>query len=121
MLAIKNVRGLGRGAPVTISGVTTKRGIGVSRVAHLKDHQLFRILLVDVGVYLIFTSMLSVVLTYQQIVTAQSQGTDEGRIRGFYALVSVFNGYIPSCIWFYSNLLVSATFRHEAKKVLMFK
>ena len=113
--AIKNVRG----APVSVTGVAGERGIGVSRSTHSKDRQLLQILLVDVGAYLIFTSMMSVVLTYQQIVKNQSQSNDETRFRSFLGVVSVFSGCIPSCIGFYNNLLVSTTFRHEAKKVLM--
>jgi hypothetical protein len=119
--AIKNVRGLGRGAPFSVTGVAGEQGVGVSRSTHSKDRQLFRILLVDVGVYLIFNSMMSVVLTYQQIFKDQSQTNDDFRIRGFLLLVSVFSGYIPSCIGFYNNLLVSTTFRHQAKNVLMCK
>ena len=115
--AIRNVRG----ALASATGVAGERGVRVSRSTHSKDRQLLRILLTDVGVYLIFSSMLSVVLTYQQIVNAQSQSSDEVRIRAFYALVSVFSGYIPSCIGFYNNLLASATFRHEARKILMYK
>ena len=119
--AIKNVRDLGHIVPTSVTGVPGERGVCVSRLNHSKDRQLFRILLVDVCVYLIFSSMLSVVLTYQQIVKNQSQSNDETRFRRFFLVVSVFSGYIPSCIGFYNNLLVSKTFRHEAKKVLMCK
>ena len=117
--AIKNVRDLGRIVPTSVTGGPGERGVRVSRSTHSKDRQLLRILLVDVGVYLIFSSMLSVVLTYQQIVKNQSQSNDETRFRSFLGVVSVFSGCIPSCIGFYNNLLVSTTFRHEAKKVLM--
>ena len=119
--AIANVRGSSRVIPVSVNVVDRERAVGVSRLTHCKDRQLLRILLVDVGVYLIFTSMMSVVLTYQQIVKDQSQSNDEVRIRAFYMLVSGFSGYIPSCIGFYSNVLVSTTFRHTAKKILMCK
>ena len=117
--AIKNVRDLGRIVPTSVTGVAGEREVGVSRLNHSKDRQLFRILLVDVCVYLIFSSMLSVVLTYQQIVKNQSQSNDDFWIRRFFLVLSVFSGYIPSCIGFYNTLLVSKTFRHEAKKVLM--
>ena len=116
---IKNVRGLGHVAPVSVTTAAGERGVRVSRSTHSKDRQLLRILLVDVGAYLIFTSMMSVVLTYQQIVKNQSQTNDDFQIRGFFLLVSIFSGYIPSCIGYYKNLLVSKTFRHEAKKVLL--
>ena len=119
--AISNVRGLGRPAPAFDTTIDGERGVNVSRLNHSKDRQLLLILLVDVGVYLIFNSMLSVVLTYQQIFGNQSQSNDDFRIRGFFLLVSVFSGYIPSCIGFYNYLVVSATFRNEAKKVLMWK
>ena len=119
--AVKNVRAVGRGTPISVTGVAGERGIGVSRSNHFKDRQLLRILFVDVGVYLFFSLMMSIVLAYQQIVKDQAQSNDAVRIRAFYVLVSVFSGYIPSCIGFYNNLLVSTTFRREAKKVLKCK
>ena len=119
--AIKNVRDLGHIVPTSVTGGPGERGVRVSRSTHSKDRQLLRILLVDVGVYLIFSTMLSVVLTYQQIVKNQSQSNDETRFRSFLGVVSVFSGCIPSCIGFYNNLLVSKTFRYEAKRVLICK
>ena len=119
--AIKNVRGLGRVVPIAVTPSDRKRGVGVSRLTHSKDRQLLRILLIDVGIYLIFNLMMSIVITYQQIFTDQSQSNDEVRIRTFYVLVSVFSGYIPNCTGFYNNLLVSSTFRREARKVFSCK
>ena len=118
---IKNVRGLGHVAPVSVAPSDRERAFGVVRPAHSKDRQLLRMLLVDVGVYLIFNSMMSIVMTYQQIFKDQSGSSDETRIRTFYVLVGVFSAYIPSCIGFYNNLLVSSTFRHEARKLLICK
>ena len=119
--AIKIVRGLGRVVSVSVTAVDRERGVGVSRSTHSKDRPSLRILLVDVGVHLVLTSMTSVVLVYQQIFNDRSQSKDEVRIRTFYVLVGVFSGYISSCIGFYNNLLLSATFRYEAKKVLLCK
>ena len=97
--AIKNVRGLGRVAPVSATAVDRGRAIGISRSTHSKDRQLLRILLVDVGAYLIFTSMMSVVLTYQQIVKNQSQSNDETRFRSFFTSCQCFQRLYSIVYW----------------------
>ena len=119
--SIRNVRVLGRIAPVPVRVTNGETGIAGLRLTNSKDRQLLRILLVDISVYLIFSLMMSIVFMYQQIITDQSQSFDETRHRAFFTSVSVFSAYIPSCIGFYNNLLVSATFRREARNVFMCK
>ena len=69
LLAIRNARRLVRVAPTSVTsayGETEVRGL---RLAHSKDRQLIRILLIDVSIYLIFSLMLSVSssLTFQLV------------------------------------------------------
>ena len=59
--AVKNIRSIGRVAPAPISTVTGAAFIGGLRSIHSKDHQLIKILLVDISVYIIFSLMASVV------------------------------------------------------------
>lgn len=114
LLAIRNVRRLGRIALASVTSTNGETGVRGLRLTHSKDRQLIRILLTDVSIYLIFSLMLSVVLVYQQMTRNQTERLDEAWLQTFLVLVSVFISYIPSCIGSYNDLLISTTFRHEA-------
>ncbi|CAF1200559.1 unnamed protein product [Adineta ricciae] len=117
---VSNVRALSNVAAITthssLSGIGAAMG-GI-RSARSKDRQLIKIILVDTSIYILFNTMISVLLVYQQVMQNQVQPYVQLYLQGFVMSVSVFSAYIPFCIGCYTNLFVSKTFRHEVKKLL---
>jgi hypothetical protein len=111
-------------ARITPAPALTNTGTGGNgglRSVHSKDRQLIKILLVDTSIYIIFNTMITVILIYQEVTQNQSQTLVETAMQNFLFEVSVFSTYIPFCIGCYTNLLVSKTFRNEVKNILMCK
>jgi hypothetical protein len=119
--AIKNVRRLGRVNPTLVKTTNVAADGNTSQTNHSKDRQLLRVMLVDVSIYLTFSCMMSVVLIYQLIITDESPSAVEIQLRGFYLNVSIFISYIPVCIGFYNNLLISKAFRKDTIRLLTCK
>ena len=119
--AVNNVRKLAYVTPLANSADTVTIVIRSVRTAHSKDRQLLRILLADITVYIIFSSMIVIVLMYQQFIQYQLKTLVEGQTLNFLLNVGLFSGYIPFCTGGYTNLLVSKTFRQEVKNILMCK
>jgi hypothetical protein len=119
--AIKNVRRLGRVNPTLVKTTNVAADGNTSQTNHSKDRQLLRVMLVDVSIYLTFSCMMSVVLIYQLIITYDPQSAVEIQLRGFYLNVSIFISYIPVCIGFYNNLLISKAFRKDTIRLLTCK
>ncbi|CAF1200302.1 unnamed protein product [Adineta ricciae] len=117
---VNNVRALSKVAAITthssLSGIGAAMG-GI-RSARSKDRQLIKIILVDTSIYILFNTMISVLLVYQQVMQNQVQPYVQLYLQGFLMSVSVFSAYIPFCIGCYTNLFVSKTFRHEVQKLL---
>ncbi|CAF3744727.1 unnamed protein product [Adineta steineri] len=118
---VRNVRNVSRIKPAPALTTTGATAIRSTLSVRSKDRQLIKILLIDTAVYIIFSIMVSVALMYQQINQYQPQTYAQTVIQNFLLIVGVFTTYIPACIGFYTNLLVSKTFRHEAKNALMCK
>ena len=75
-------------------------------------------LLLDVTIYIEFSSTILVVLMYQQFNQSQPQSLAQAKIQSVLLGIDVFSGYIPFCIECYTNLLVSRTFHHEMQTLL---
>ena len=121
--AIRNVRSLGRVAlaPAILATETTTTTVRRVRINSSKDHQLFQMLLVDIGFYIFFNIFILVVLMYQQFTQDPSASLLKVRINTIFVTIGTFSTYIPFCIGCYINLFVSKTFRHEVKNILMCK
>ncbi|CAF1399721.1 unnamed protein product [Adineta ricciae] len=104
-----------------IFGLWTHRNIRTTRVhpTHPKDSQLIRLLLTDISVYIVFSLMISIVLMYQYLSSRSRTEITSPNIQMQVFLVSIglFNSYIPFSIVFYTNLLVSKSFRQEVRSV----
>ena len=118
---IRNVRSVGRVAPAPTATGAETTVINALRSVHSKDRQLLRILLVDISIYIIFTLLPSIVVLYQQITQNPLQSALQTVIQLFLLVLGVFSAFVPYCVGFYINLLVSKTFRREAKDRLMCK
>ncbi|UJR18415.1 hypothetical protein I4U23_005320 [Adineta vaga] len=112
---LKNVRSLNY---VRVIGVRNA-SIGGIRSTPSNDRELIKIVLVDTLIYILFNTMISILLVYQQIIQNQIQTYAQLYLQGFLMVISVFSAYISFCISFYSNLIISKTFRKEIKNILM--
>ncbi|CAF0951704.1 unnamed protein product [Adineta ricciae] len=86
---------------IPISHEMNRKHVDIGRPYHIqsKDKQFIRILLVDIIAFVIFKFPVTILVIYQQI-TQNSQ-------------ISYFWHFIDSTIGFYTNVLVSKTFRTE--------
>jgi uncharacterized SAM-binding protein YcdF (DUF218 family) len=118
---VKNVRTVGRVAPIPALSVTGAAMTGGMNSSQSKDRQLIRILLMDIIVYIFFSSMIALVLMYAQITQYRSKDAVQLQVDAFLVNTGTFSAYIPFCIGCYTNLLVSKTFRREVKNFFMCK
>jgi len=118
---VKNVRGVGRVAPMPAFSASVAAVTGNMNASQSKDRQLIRILLMDIIVYIFFSSMIALVLMYAQITQYRSKDTVQLQVDAFLVNTGTFSAYIPFCIGCYTNLLVSKTFRREVKNFFMCK
>ncbi len=104
-----------------MSTTITMVGGGGAYPINSKDRQLVLILLTEISVYMIFSWMESIYLMYQQVTQYNTKSLIQREIELFISNVSGFSYYITFCIGFYTNLLVSKTFRIEVKKLFFCK
>ncbi|CAF1431429.1 unnamed protein product [Adineta steineri] len=121
LLAIRNIRKLGHNRVVpdaTTMGTVNDRGL---QSIHSKDRQLVRILLIDIGIYVICVYPQTAINLYQQITQYDTKSFDQTQAEVSIQYLCSFCGFIPYCIGFYSNLIVSKTFRNEVKNIFLCK
>ncbi|CAF1011290.1 unnamed protein product [Adineta steineri] len=111
--AVKNLRKRRQVTVVTITTVTV-----AVHPNHSKDSQLIRILMIDVGIYIVFNAMLPPALIYLQILQARSAAFTELELGSLLLNVALFSSYIPFLVGFYTNFLMSKTFRYEVKNII---
>ncbi|CAF0957553.1 unnamed protein product [Adineta steineri] len=116
ILGVWTVKNLRKTRRVTCATVNTV--IVAVHPTHSKDSQLIQILIIDIGIYIIFNAMLPPVLIYLQILQTRSAGFVEFQLAMLLLNVALFSSYVPFCVGFYTNLLVSKTFRYEVKNTI---
>ncbi|UJR29740.1 hypothetical protein I4U23_017288 [Adineta vaga] len=114
---VRNVQNIGRVIPLPTSGTNGNQVTGHIHSSKSKDRQLIRILLCNVIIYIIFSTMISVVLIVQQVRQSENKSLALVRLQSLLVSVGMFSAYIPFCIDCYINLLISKTFRNEMKKI----
>jgi hypothetical protein len=113
----RNIRSVRIHRVVAVRGAIRRDG-GLNFIQS-KDRQFILMLLMDIIIYILFTSMLSVVVVYQQITQNARLSVEQTQIDLFVRNVAVFSTFIPFCIGCCGYLLVSKTFRREVKKILL--
>ncbi|CAF0789351.1 unnamed protein product [Adineta steineri] len=116
ILGVWTVRNLRKRRQVT--AVTINTAIVAVHPTRPKDSQLIQILIIDIGIYIVFNAMLPPALIYLQILQARSADFVEFQLGMLLLNVAQFSSYIPFCVGFYTNLLVSKTFRYEVKNTI---
>ena len=83
-----------------------------------KDRQLIWMLLMDIVIYALFSFTMAIFLVYQEITQHQMKSVVRTRIEVFVRNVCFLSIAVPFCSSCYTNLIASATFRKEVKKLL---
>ena len=104
----------------SIQGPGSTNHVGLNSTQS-KDRQLILILFVDVSVYIICSVILSVALMYQQVANDQTASLFDAQVISFLLATGTFCNFIPYCIVFYTNILISKTFRSGVKSVFLCK
>jgi hypothetical protein len=116
---VKNIRSIrhARVAPaLPVINTAAEGGLNSTRS---KDRQLMLILLSDIMIYIICTSMLSGVNMYQLFTKYNVKSYEQTQIFSFLNYVSIFINYIRFCVECYTNLVVSKSFRNELKNTIL--
>ena len=113
----KNLQNVNRnriGPMVSTRGTTGGTTLGNDEnILRSKNRQFALMLLMEIFIYILFNSMLSIVGIYQQIAKDQTQTTFNFFIR----IIGAFVSYTPLCANFLGNLFISKTFRTEVKRI----
>jgi hypothetical protein len=115
---VKNIRRLNRikNVPIVWTNSTT-----VGNVRHStspKDRQLILMLLIDIMVFIIFSSLTVFYLLEEQITQYQTKSYEQIEVETFIGNVASVSVNVPFCVGFYTHLIVSKTFRNEVKTIL---
>ncbi|CAF1132900.1 unnamed protein product [Adineta ricciae] len=114
---IRNIRRVHRNRVAAVALSRSDTGGGDLYAINSKQMQLARITLSNIGVYLIFSLMISIVLMYQGITQYNDKTYLQTQIESFVLNVARFIDFIPFCVDLYTNIFVSKTFRNEMKNL----
>ncbi|CAF0854570.1 unnamed protein product [Adineta steineri] len=112
LLALRNIR------KIRSIRRTTKKQLQSS---FSKDRQFCLMLFIDIGIYIIFSSMLSAINMYQQITQYYIKSSFQTQFELFLKTTAVFINYISICIGCYTNIFISKTFRKNIKDIILCK
>ncbi|CAF0867553.1 unnamed protein product [Adineta steineri] len=121
LIALRNIRKVHsiRIAPVlTNTGTIIKNQL---KSSFSKDRQFCLMLFIDIGIYIIFSSMLSAINMYQQITQYYIKSSFQTQFELFLKTTAVFINYISICIGCYTNIFISKTFRKNIKDIILCK
>ena len=121
VLTVRNVRKLSLNRAAPESSGNTASTIRAVQASHHKDRQLVRIILADIGIYVLCTYPQAGFHVYLQITQGNMKNTDQLQVDAFIQYLFAVVGFIPYCVGLYSNLIVSKTFRNEVKSIILCK
>ncbi|CAF1234373.1 unnamed protein product [Rotaria sp. Silwood1] len=119
--SVKNIRNIQHVRGVTNLSTSRTTTEGSSHSASSKDRQLIFMLLLDIIICASFSFAFAIFLMYQQITQNYTKSSDQIQIENIVRNLCLFSAGIPFCTSCYANLIVSKTFRYEAKKALSWK
>ena len=119
---LKNIRSIMHQTRVAPIGEPSRTMTGAALSStRSKDRQLSLMLLIEISIYVIFTSVLTSVLMYGQLTQNNVKSADELQFSLLLSTIGNFSNFIPYCIGGYINILVSKIFRKEVKDILFCK
>jgi hypothetical protein len=116
---VKNVREVLRAKPHSRAMNAAAIVVGRQYTLQSKDHQLIRMLIVDIVTFVICKCPSSFFLMYQQITQYVEKSAEQQSIEQSILMLTLFCYYIENAISCYTNILVSKTFRTELKGILL--
>ncbi|CAF2052517.1 unnamed protein product [Rotaria magnacalcarata] len=116
---VKNIRQRGRTKQLGCSSTTENIRIGVTHALQSKDHQLIRMVLMDVIVYIICKCPVTITLLYQQITQYNEKTEEQQLIEQAILQLTYFVFFIDNCISCYLNMIISKIFRAELKRIIL--
>ncbi|CAF1548754.1 unnamed protein product [Adineta ricciae] len=117
--AVKNIRRLHRVTLPTISLQSRiNRAEGTYKI-NPKDQQFVSMVLIDIIIFSICSSMAAIFLTHQQITQYENKSFEQIQISIFLKEITVFCLHIPFSTSCYTNLIVSKAYRKAMKNVFL--
>ncbi|UJR20372.1 hypothetical protein I4U23_023504 [Adineta vaga] len=118
--SIKNVRHFHQ-IHVEPSLSLTRRAVAIGTQANTaKNRQMLWMLFLDITIYVLFSFTFAIFLMYQQITQNHFKNVEQQEIELVIRYLCLFSIAVPFCVSFYTNLIVSKTFRKEVRKVFSF-
>jgi hypothetical protein len=118
LLTVRNIRSARRITPAPdVSVMRNTVVIGPQNFTR-KDRQFILMLFIDIIIYILCTIPLPIYLIYIQVTQYDTKTAERQAIESFINSFTLFTTFIPTCLGFYTNFLVSKTFRQNVKKVL---
>ena len=121
VLTIRNVRKLSRHRVASNVPTNAIENIHAVPAINHKDRQLIRVLLVDIGIYVLCTYPQAGFNVYSQITQNSMKNNDQLQVDAFIQYLFALIGFVPYGVGLYSNSCVSTTFRNEVKNVILCK
>ncbi|CAF1105989.1 unnamed protein product [Adineta ricciae] len=106
-----------RSHQVSISSSTVDKN-HFSSTVRCRDRATVLILLKDILMYILFSSIMSIYFMYELITEHQAKNLEQRDIEYIIRYLGIFCVCIPFCIGFYTNLLISKTFRREVRNLM---
>lgn len=118
--AMKNVRQVQHAAHQSgLSTIRTMVTVNRPYTTQSKDHQLVRMLLMEISIYILARFPSTLFLIYNQITQYEMKSTEQLIVEQFIANITYFVGFIDSSAACYINMLVSKTYRAEIKRIFL--
>ncbi|CAF1121492.1 unnamed protein product [Adineta ricciae] len=115
---LKNVRAIRSMSNTARARHRTAYAVGRRYILHSKDHQLVRMLLLDIISFAICKCPSALVLMYEQCTQHIEKTPERQAIELSILLITYFLYYIENGISFYTNIFISKTFRREIRDTL---
>lgn len=122
-LGIVNVRRFHHNHVITGAGPNRNAAnglviVGRENILEPKEHQLFRIVLVQTMLYIICKCSIQIMLLYNEINKTQKKSAEQRSIEDSVLHLTYFIYFVENCVGCYVNLIVSKTFRKAMKSTL---
>ena len=114
---VKNVRQVGRPTCPAGKKNTGSTVVGRQHTVQSKDRQLIRMLFMNIILFIICRSPVTIILMYQQITKYENKSADQQIIEQLIIQITYFVFFIENSVGCYTNILVSKTFRTELKRI----
>ena len=93
--------------------------IGRPQIVQSKDQQLIRMLLVEIGTFILCKSPVTIFYIYQEVTKYNEKSTEQQMTEQYVLSVTYFVYFIENAVSCYMNIVVSKTFRAELKRIFL--